>query len=87
MCPAFFPVQSEAPSVFRFDARGIARRFRQVAIVASLDTLRRGETLRVVDERDLQPLLEQIANRYGDALAVRYLERDRAQVVVDFERH
>jgi uncharacterized protein (DUF2249 family) len=86
MCAAFKPVQSEAPIVFRFDARGIARRFRQASIFASLDALRRGETLRVVNEHDPLLLLEQVAQRYGKAMAVRYVERAEERVVIDFER-
>ena len=86
MCAAFNPVQSEAPSVFRFDARGIAKRFRQPAIFASLDSLRRGETLRVVNEHDPLQLLDQVVHRYGGAVAVRYLERGDERVVIDFER-
>jgi len=86
MSVAFKPVQSEAPIVFRFDARGIARRFRQAAIFAALDMLRRGETLRLVGEQDPLPLLERIAQRYGDAMLVRYLERAPDSVVIDFER-
>ena len=86
MSVAFNPVQSEAPIVFRFDARGIARRFRQAAILAALDTLRRGETLRLVGDHDPLPLLEQIVPRYGNAMLVRYLERAPESVVIDFER-
>jgi uncharacterized protein (DUF2249 family) len=86
MGSAFSPVQSESPIVFRFDARGIARRFRQAAIFASLDTLRRGETMRVVNDHDPRPLLDQVAHRYGNAMAIRYLERADERVVIDFER-
>jgi len=86
MSAAFNPVQSEAPIVFRFDACGIARRFRQAAIFAALDTLRRGETLRLVIDHDPIPLLDQIAHRYGQTLPSRYLERTPERVVVDFER-
>lgn len=83
---AFSPVQSEAPIVFRFDSRGIAKRFRQAAIFASLETLRRGETMRLVAEPDPLPLLEQIVHRYGNAIAIRYVERGGERVVIDFER-
>ncbi len=85
MSAAFNPVQSEAPIVFRFDARGIAKRFRQAAIFASLDTLRRGETMRFVNDHDPLPLLDQIVHRYGGALTIRYLERGNERVVIDFE--
>jgi uncharacterized protein (DUF2249 family) len=87
MSAAFNPVQSEASIVFRFDARGIAKRFRQAAIFAALDTLRRGETMRLVSDHDPLPLLDQIAHRYGQALPSRYLERTPERVVIDFERN
>jgi uncharacterized protein (DUF2249 family) len=86
MSAAFNPVQSEAPVVFRFDARCIAKRFRQAAIFAALDTLRRGETMRLVNDHDPVPLIEQIAHRYGQAMLSRYLERSPERVVIDFER-
>ncbi len=85
MSAAFNPVQSEAPIVFRFDARGIAKRFRQAAVFASLDTLRRGETMRLVSDHDPLPLLDQIVHRYGVSLLVRYVERGGERVVVDLE--
>jgi uncharacterized protein (DUF2249 family) len=86
MSAAFNPVQSEAPIVFRFDARGIAKRFRQAAIFASLDTLRRGETMRFVVDQDPLPLLDHIVHRYGNAMAIRYVERSSERIVIDFER-
>ncbi len=87
MGAAFTPVQSEAPIVYRFDARGIAKRFRQAAIVASLDTLRRGETMRLMIDADPRLLLDQVGQRYGRAVAIRYVERSEERVVVDFERN
>jgi uncharacterized protein (DUF2249 family) len=86
MGAAFNPVQSEAPIVYRFDARGIAKRFRQAAIFAALDTLRHGETMRFVNEVDPTALLEQVVHRYGSAMLIRYLERAPDRVVVDLER-
>ena len=83
---AFNPVQSEAPIVFRFDARGIAKRFRHAAIFAALDTLRRGETMRLVNDHDPLPLLDEIVHRYRNAVTIRYLERVPERVVIDFER-
>lgn len=87
MRAVFKPVQSEAPIVFRFDARGIARRFRQAAVFASLDKLRSGETLRFVAEHDPLPLVDEVARRYGNAIGIRYVERGDERVVVDFEHH
>lgn len=86
MSAAFRPVQSEAPIVFRFDARGIAKRFRHASIFASLDALRRDETLRVVSDHDPQQLVAEVARRYGGAVICRYVERSDERVVVDFQR-
>jgi len=86
MSAAFNPVESEAPIVFRFDARGIARRFRPAAILAALDTLRRGEALRFVNDQDPLPLVDQVAHRFGARMLIRYLERAPERVVIDFER-
>jgi len=86
MGAAFNPVQSEGPIVFRFDARGIAKRFRHAAILAALDTLRHGETMRLVSDHDPAPLLDQIGHRFGAAMHVRWVERAAEQVVVDVER-
>ena len=82
----FSPVQSEAPIVFRFDSRGIAKRFRQAAILASLETLRRGETMRLVADPDPLPLLDQVVHRYGNAIEIRYVEHGAERVVIDLER-
>jgi uncharacterized protein (DUF2249 family) len=86
MSAAFNPVQSEAPIVFRFDARGIAKRFRPAAILAALETLRRGESMRFVNDHDPLPLLDQVAHRFGARILIRYLERAPERVVIDFER-
>jgi len=86
MSAAFNPVQSEAPIVFRFDARGVAKRFRPAAILAALDTLRRGEAMRFVTDHDPLPLLDQVAHRFGARILIRYLEREPERVVIDFER-
>lgn len=85
MNAAFNPVQSEGPIVFRFDACGIAKRFRHAAIFAALDTLRPGETMRFVIDHDPRPLLDEVAHRYGTTLAIRYLQRAPERVVIDFE--
>jgi len=86
MSATFSPVQSEAPIVFRFDARGVARRFRHAAVFAALDTLRSGETMRLVNDQDPAPLLDEIVHRYRSAMHVRYVERAAERTVVDIER-
>jgi uncharacterized protein (DUF2249 family) len=86
MSAAFKPVESEAPIVFRFDACGIAKRFQQAAVFAALDTLRRGETMRFVNDHEPRLLLDQIAHRYGGKMLIRCVERAPERVVIDFER-
>lgn len=86
MSTAFNPVQSEVSVVFRFDARGIAQRFRRNAAFAAVEALREGETMRFVNDQDPLPLVQQMTQRYGDRIAVRYVERGPDRVVLDIER-
>jgi uncharacterized protein (DUF2249 family) len=80
------PIQSDATPVYAFDARGIARRLRQPAILAALDALRAGETMRLTSDGDSQRLLEQAEERYGRRLSFHYVERRADAVVIDFSR-
>jgi uncharacterized protein (DUF2249 family) len=73
-------------AVYPFDARGVAKRFRHAAIFGALDALHPGETMRFVNDHDPLPLLEQLAARYGDAVTIRYVQREPAGVVIDFVR-
>jgi uncharacterized protein (DUF2249 family) len=73
-------------SVFGFDARGVAKRFRHAAIFGALDSLGAGETMRFVNDHDPVPLLRQIEARYGDGVAVNYLKREAGEIVIDFIR-
>ena len=82
----YSPVQSEVSIVFPFDARGIAKRFRQAAIFAAMDMLRPGETMRLLSDCDLVPLQEQVRRRFGTALTSRSVERGPERIVVDFLR-
>ena len=86
MGSAYSPVQSEVPIVLRFDARDVAQRFRPAAILAALDLLRPGETMRLVSDSDPAPLLEQARRRYGAAMTSRWVERGDEKVVVDLVR-
>ena len=86
MNATYRPVQSEASIVFAFDARGIAKRFRNAAIFAALEALRPGETMRLISECDLDLLQEQIRRRYAAAVTSRTVERGPERVVVDFTR-
>jgi uncharacterized protein (DUF2249 family) len=80
------PIQSDAPPVYAFDARGVARRLRQPAIIAAIDALRIGETLRLTHDADPQRLLEQVDERYAGRVAYHYVERAAERVVIDFAR-
>jgi uncharacterized protein (DUF2249 family) len=73
-------------AIYPFDARGIAKRFRHAAIFGALDALHPGETMRFVNDHDPLPLLEQLATRYGETVAVRYQQREAGGVVIDFVR-
>ncbi|GLU33680.1 hypothetical protein Busp01_35220 [Trinickia caryophylli] len=71
-------------SAYVFDARGISKRFRHAAIFGALESLDRGETMRFVNDHDPIPLLHQIQSRYGDQVAIAYVQRGPEQVVIDF---
>jgi len=71
-------------SVHIFDARGVARRFRHSAIFGALGALQPGEAMRFVNDHDPLPLIDQLHQRFGDALAVSYVQRDELAVVIDF---
>lgn len=73
------------PQIYLFDARGVAKRFRHVAIFGALDALNPGETLRFVNDHDPLPLLEQIRQRYGDGIGIRYVEKAAGNIVIDFK--
>jgi uncharacterized protein (DUF2249 family) len=73
-------------SIYPFDARGIAKRFRHAAIFGALDALNPGETMRFVNDHDPLPLLQQLAQRYGDKVRVEYRQREAGGVVIDFVR-
>lgn len=71
-------------AIYPFDARGVARRFRHAAIFGALDSLQPGETMRFANDHDPLPLLMQIAQRYGDSVAVEYRQREPGAIVIDF---
>ena len=72
-------------SVYVFDARGIAKRFRHGAIFGALRALHPGETMRFVNDHDPLPLLAQLQQAFGDALDIRYVKREAGEIVMDFE--
>ena len=73
-------------SIYPFDARGIAKRFRHAAIFGALDSLQSGETMRFVNDHDPLPLLEQLRERYAERVDIRYLQRERGAIMIDFVR-
>jgi uncharacterized protein (DUF2249 family) len=73
-------------AIYPFDARGVAKRFRHAAIFGALDALQAGETMRFVNDHDPLPLLQQLQQRYGEALTVEYRQRDPGAIVIDFVR-
>lgn len=72
-------------TVFPFDARGVAKRFRHAAIFGALESLDDGETMRFVNDHDPRPLLAQIQQRYGNQVAIAYVAREPGQIVIDFK--
>lgn len=75
-----------ADSVYPFDARGVAKRFRHAAIFGALDSLHPGETMRFVNDHDPLPLLSQLEARYGESLTIEYRQRDPGAIAIDFIR-
>ena len=74
-------------AIYPFDARGVAKRFRHAAIFGALDALTSGETMRFVNDHDPLPLLNQLVSRYGDAVTVRYVQRDPGAIAIDFVKN
>jgi len=71
-------------ALYPFDARGIAKRFRHAAIFGALDALNPGETMRFVNDHDPLPLIEQLQQRYGGQVDIRYRQREAGEIVIDF---
>ncbi|WP_254200205.1 MULTISPECIES: DUF2249 domain-containing protein [unclassified Lysobacter] len=69
---------------YPFDARGISKRFRHASIFGALDALTPGETMRFFNDHDPVPLLQQIAQRYGEGIRVEYRQREVGVVIIDF---
>lgn len=75
---------SVAEGIYAFDARGVARRFRHVAIIAALSALVPGETMRFYNDHDPMPLLAQLDIHFGPRLQMAYVSREPGEVVIDF---
>lgn len=76
------PIYSE--SVYPFDARGVAKRFRHAAIFGALSALEPGETMRFCNDHDPLPLLQQLQGHFGDQIQISYVSREPGQIVIDF---
>jgi uncharacterized protein (DUF2249 family) len=76
--------ETPAFTVHPFDARGIARRFRHSAIFGALDALQPGEAMRFVNDHDPLPLLAQLGQRYGERVAIAYVQRQPGAIVIAF---
>lgn len=78
--------QTEAPTYtpYPLDARAIARRFRHSAIFGALDALQPGEAMRFVNDHDPLPLIDQMRERYGERIEVRYQQREPGAIMIDF---
>ncbi len=71
---------------YPFDARGVAKRFRHAAIFGALDALTPGEAMAFRNDHDPIPLLQQMELRYGHTIAIEYIERNAAGVLIRFTR-
>lgn len=78
--------QPTQEAIYPFDARGVAKRFRHAAIFGALDALLAGETMRFCNDHDPLPLLAQLQVRFGDALQIKYVQREAGAIVIDFSR-
>ncbi|HQW80618.1 MAG: DUF2249 domain-containing protein [Rhodanobacteraceae bacterium] len=76
--------ESDLYTTHVFDARGIARRFRHSAIFGALGALQAGEAMRFVNDHDPLPLLDQLRERFGKHIDIRYLQREPGNYVIDF---
>lgn len=70
--------------LYTFDARGVAKRFRHLAIFGALDALNPGETMRFYNDHDPLPLLAQIDNAFGQRVRIRYVARGPGEIIIDF---
>lgn len=73
-------------ALYPFDARGIAKRFRHAAIFGAFEALLPGETMRFCNDHDPLPLLGQLQVRYGQAIDIRYVQREPGAIVIDFTK-
>ena len=75
---------NRSDSIYGFDARGIAKRFRHAAIFGALDSLQPGERMRFVNDHNPIPLLQQMQAHYGEKIEIKYLDQSAEGVMIDF---
>ena len=78
------PLNILGDTTYPFDARGVARRFRHSAIFGALGALQPGETMRFMNDHDPLPLLDQILDRFGEHVDIKYVSRNPGEIVIDF---
>ena len=66
------------------DARTIPHAIRHAAILGSLASLTPGRAMALIAPHDPLPLLEQLRARYGESIAIEYVERAPGAIVIDF---
>ena len=81
--PAHLHLSPDA--IYPFDARGVAKRFRMPPFSGRGGVY--GETMRFINDHDPLPLLEQLVSRYGEAVTIRYVQREPGAIVIDFVKN
>ena len=56
----------------------------RAAFITGQMPLRTGETMRFVNDHDPLPLLDQLSQRYGEAVEIGYRQREPGSIVIDF---
>lgn len=71
-------------AICSFDARGVTKRFRHMAIFGAMDALQADETMRFCIDHDPIPMLHQLSTRIGETVTVQYVKRETGAIVIDF---
>ena len=76
-----------APSLHHFNGCYLSQRLRDVAMIAVLNELSPGETLRYQDVEDPYSLIRKLILVLGAKIEWSYFKRTVGSVVIDFLRH
>ena len=71
-------------AICSFDARGVTKRFRHMAIFGAMNALQADETMRFCIDHDPIPMLHQLSTRIGETVTVLYVQRETGAIVIDF---